>query len=226
MGRPVCRPLLALVAALVLGGCASKPVSKGAAPAAAVMAAAPASATETARVPAAEPEVVVTPVAQRSFDDARGLMRAGRTAEAERALLALTKSDPGLAGPHANLGILYRDSGGRLEPAITELELAVKLSPRQPALHNELGLAYRQAGRFGHARQAYEQALALDPNHAAAVLNLGILLDLYLGDGPRALAQYERYLALTPQGDAAVTKWIAELKNRKSVATVASKEKP
>lgn len=99
-----------------------------------------------------------------------------------------------------------------------------------PALAQlEQGLAFRQAGQFDKARAAYEQALQLDPQLAPAVLNLGILLDLYLGDSARALTQYERYLALTPQGDASVSKWIADLKNRKPVpvaAAAVTQEKP
>ena len=42
-----------------------------------------------------------------------------------------------------------------------------------------LGVAYRQQGRFTQAREAYEQALQIDPDYAAATLNLGILNDLY-----------------------------------------------
>jgi len=223
--------LLAAVAALALAGCSGLPLQlplMGGNTATAAKAAASASAASAPE--AAASQAAVTPAAQRAFDDARRLMRAGRLDEAERVLLALTKSDPDLGGPHANLGVIYRDSGNRLEPAIAELETAVRLSPRQPRFHNELGVAYRQAGQFGKARQAYEQALALDPNCAPAVLNLGILQDMYLGDGAGALALYERYLALTPQGDAAVTKWIADLKNRKPAAAAAAaatkKDKP
>lgn len=111
--------------------------------------------------------------------------------------------------------------------AIEPLEQAVAKAPGQARLHHQLALAYRQAGQFSKARAAYEQALQLDPLLAPAVLNLGILFDLYLGDGARALAQYERYLALTPQGDASVSKWIADLKNRKPAPlAAATKEKP
>ncbi len=217
--------VVALLAALALGGCASLPsFLSDTRDAAAPVAAAAASAPQAAGAGEAEPQVVVTPAAQRAFDEARRLMRAGRLDDAERVLLALTKSDPDLGGPHANLGVIYRDRGNRLAQAVTELETAVKLSRRQPMFHNELGVAYRQAGQFDKARQAYEQALALDPNCAPAVLNLGILQDMYLGDGARALALYERYLTLTPQGDAAVTKWVADLKNRKPAAAAAAKK--
>jgi tetratricopeptide (TPR) repeat protein len=80
---------------------------------------------------------------------------------------------------------------------------------------NQRGVAQRQAGAFSEARAAYEQAIALDANERNAILNLGILQDLYLGDARQAQASYERYLALTPGGDATVGKWLAEIKNRK-----------
>jgi hypothetical protein len=41
-----------------------------------------------------------------------------------------------------------------------------------------------------------------------------MLFDLYLWDGKRALELYDRYLTLTPGGDAKVSKWVADLKNR------------
>ena len=81
-------------------------------------------------------------------------------------------------------------------------------------------MTYRQLGKFDKARDAYEKAIALDANYPAPTLNLGILYDMYLGDGARALELYSRYLALSPSGDAAVTKWVAELKNRKAAAPV------
>ena len=59
------------------------------------------------------------------------------------------------------------------------------------------------------------------------MLNLGILHDLYLGDGARALALYDRYLALSPGGDATVSKWVADLRRRKPAPVALNeKEKP
>lgn len=98
----------------------------------------------------------------------------------------------------------------------------MRLNPTQPLYLNQLGITYRQQGRFDKARKAYEKVIALDAGYADAQLNLGILNDLYLGDAKRALDLYGRYLALSPNGDAAVTKWVAELKTRKP-APVSSK---
>jgi tetratricopeptide (TPR) repeat protein len=167
----------------------------------------------------------VSPAAQRSFDDANRAMKAGRTDDAERGFKALVQSSPALGGPHANLGVIYRNAG-KLNESAAELEQAVRLSSRQPLYLNQLGVTYRQQGQFEKARDAYDKAIALDANYAAAILNLGILYDLYLGDAKRALELYDRYLALSPGGDAAVTKWVAELKNRKpAAATAPRKEK-
>jgi tetratricopeptide (TPR) repeat protein len=214
----------ALFAAAVLAGCASvqAPIAR------VQQAVAPVVAAAASAPPAAEPQLPVSPAAQRSFDDARRAMVAGRTEEAERGLRALVQSNPELAGPHANLGILYRQAG-KLPEAAAAFEKAVKASPQRPVYLNQLGITYRQQGQFAKAREAYEKAIALDPAYAAPWLNLGILHDLYLGDGPRALELYSRYLALAPSGDAAVSKWVADLKNRKPAqqqAMLERKEQP
>ena len=171
----------------------------------------------TTSTPAAKPSIPDAPVSlavQRAYDDALRALRAGRNDEAERGFRVLAQSNPELGGPHANLGVIYRQAGKLNESAI-ELEQAVKINPNQPIYLNQLGITYRQLGKFDKARDAYEKAIALDANYAAPTLNLGILYDLYLGDGPRALELYGRYLALSPSGDPAVTTWVADLKNRK-----------
>jgi Flp pilus assembly protein TadD len=190
--------------------------------ASAALAAAP---VADAPVPA-EPEAPpVDARAQQAFDTARRAMRAGRNDEAERQLKLLAQSNPELGGVHANLGLLYRQAG-KLPEAVAELEKAVQASPKQAVFQNQLGITYRQQGQFVKAREAYEKAIALDAAYASPVLNLGILEDLYLQDRKRALALYDQYLALAGS-DAAVTKWVADLKNRKDDHVALSlKEKP
>jgi tetratricopeptide (TPR) repeat protein len=173
----------------------------------------------------AEPEVPVDPRAQAAFDTARRAMRAGRNDEAERQLKTLAQSNPELGGVHANLGLIYRQAG-KLPEAAAALERAVQASPRQAMFHNQLGITYRLQGQFTKARDEYEKAIVLDTSYASAVLNLGILNDLYLQDRKRALELYDWYLALSG-GDAAVTKWVADLKNRKDDhVALGLKEKP
>jgi len=176
-------------------------------------------------VPIVPPEPPVNPAAQRLFDDANRALKAGRTDDAERGYRAIIQAHPELGGPHANLGVIYRNAN-KLAEAVAEFNHAARLSPKQPVYLNQLGITYRQMGQFEKARDAYEQAIAIDANYAPAILNLGILHDMYMGDGARALELFVRYLTLTPNGDTTVTKWIAELKNRKPVsATTTQKEK-
>ena len=215
--------------ALTMVGCATvtdsmKAVQQMVMPSPSAAASAPAPAPAAAARPVV-PDAPVSVAVQRAYDDALRAMRAGRNDEAERAFRALAQANPDLGGPHANLGVIYRQAG-KLNESADELEQAVKINPNQPIYLNQLGVTYRQLGKFDKARDAYEKAIALDANYAAPTLNLGILYDLYLGDGPRALELYSRYLALSPSGDAAVTKWVAELKNRKAAPiTVSKKEK-
>lgn len=188
------------------------------APVAKALTPAPAASTPaaTAAAPAApaRTEAPVPPAAQRAFDDALRALRAGRTEDAERGFTALTKSNPELGGPHANLGIIYRQAG-KFAESVAALEKATKANPEQPVYFNQLGISARHAGEFAKARAAYERALEIEPKYAAAQLNLGILFDLYLRDSAKALEAYERYAALSGGQDASVAKWVTDLKNRK-----------
>ncbi len=191
--------------------------------------AAPVSSVASAAAPqrnAREPDAPVAAAVQRAYDEARRQMRAGNAAEAERGFRALAQSNPEFGGPHANLGALLRQAG-KLPEAVAEGEKAVAANPKQPVYLNQLGISYRQNGQFAKAREAYESAIELDPAYASPLLNLGILHDLYLADSKRALELYDKYLALSPGGDAVVSKWVADLKNRKpQPVTVSQKEKP
>lgn len=191
------------------------PVAKALAPAPA--ASAPATTAAAAAAPAAPPprvEAPVPPAAQRAFDDALRALRAGRAEDAERGFKALAQSNPELGGPHANLGVIYRQAGKFAESAAA-LERATKASPEQPVYFNQLGISYRHLGDFAKARTAYERAIEIEPKYAAAQLNLGILFDLYLRDSAKALEAYERYAAISGGQDATVAKWVTDLKNRK-----------
>ena len=227
--------LLALAAGALLAGCGSigfrLPGSAAATPASASASAPAQAASAAASAPAAAASAVaastgpIAPATQRAYDDALALMRAGHAADAERGFRALAQSNPELAGPHANLGLLARQAG-HLPEAVKELEKATELAPGLATAWNQLGLAYRQSGEFTKARAAYEHAIAIAPNYATAVLNLGVLDDLYLGDSAHALELYTRYLALTPAGDPVVTKWVADVKNRKPAGAAPAASAP
>ena len=213
---------------VALAGCSSvggKPTVPPAAPPAAATVPAPAkpvavaadTTVKEAAAPAPAPAKPEPPplsaAVQRAFDAARQALAAGRIAEAERGFAALAKSHPDLSGTFGNLGLIHRQAG-KYPEAIAAFDRAIALSPQRADLHNQLGITQRMAGEFAKARISYERAIAIDANYAPAVLNLGILYDLYLWDGRRALELYDRYLQLTPGGDEQVTRWVSDLKNR------------
>jgi len=155
----------------------------------------------------------VRPDLQRDWDAALAHMKAGRNREAERALLALTRKDPKMSGPYANLGLLYQRAG-RTKEAIAALEKAIEVNPARPVYYNELAVLYRQEGKFDLARKQYRNALDVDPDYALAHLNLAILYDLYLQEPKLALPHFQRYRELVPADAATVSKWIVELERR------------
>jgi len=103
-----------------------------------------------------------------------------------------------------------------LSQAEESLKRATTLDPANAAAWSELGVTLRREGKFAEARAAYEHSLAADANYAPAYRNLGVLLDLYLGDPAAALPEMERYKALTAE-DKPVSSWIAELRARTGI---------
>ncbi|MGB6974031.1 MAG: tetratricopeptide repeat protein [Terracidiphilus sp.] len=76
---------------------------------------------------------------------------------------------------HQVLGEAYAKSF-RNQQAISEFEIAVKMAPRQPGLHEELADQYWVAGILDKAEADYRQELRIDPYSATTMYKLGSLL--------------------------------------------------
>ncbi len=102
------------------------------------------------------------------------------------------------------------------DDAAAEAEIAEVLAvePTNSEALNMLGVTSRRLGRFQEARAAYERAVALAPDYPAPQRNLGVLLDLYLGDPAAALGHYEEYQLLTGGTDPNTGPWLVELRTR------------
>jgi tetratricopeptide (TPR) repeat protein len=91
----------------------------------------------------------------------------------------------------------------------------LSVAPEHVDAHVGLGVALRGLNQPKEAEAAYEKALALAPNHAAALFNLAVLRAEFLNQRPQALPLFERYLELSmddaPEREAA-TRYVAELK--------------
>ncbi|SRR5258706_1144463 len=81
--------------------------------------------------------------------------------------------------------------------AIAEYEAAIKLAPRQPGLHEELGSEYRNAGKPQEAEVAFRQELEIDPYNVLARYKLGVLA-VERNDGAKAKELIEEALREKP----------------------------
>jgi len=68
--------------------------------------------------------------------------------------------------------------------AIAEYEVAIKLAPTQPGLHEELGSEYRNANKIPEAEAAFTRELEIDPQNLLARYKLGAIA-VEQGDGAK-----------------------------------------
>ncbi len=154
--------------------------------------------------------------------------------EANAALAASGVYDDGVRGSFASLAELKPARYGKSErlpdaathPEIagalqmlaagrwSEAEAALARADPGPAAWTAIGVARRNQGRMEEAREAYDGAAMLAPEDPLPALNLGVLLDLYLGRPAAALAEYERSLSLAGISDRQVESWITEVRVR------------
>ncbi len=123
--------------------------------------------------------------------------RQGRLEEAEtayrEALVTNSFDSEALRGLAA-----VRRARGDLAECIALIAQAQQLAPDQPKLLQMLGSVQLEAGDIDAARNAYERALALDPNHAGAHTALG---HIAMMGGDRKLAEQYLRTALRVEED-------------------------
>jgi tetratricopeptide (TPR) repeat protein len=94
------------------------------------------------------------------------------------------------------LAVLY-DKVGDHQKAMAEFDKALKQSPRDPGLLNNVGYSYYNQRKFDEAEQYLRQALKYDANHALATRNLALTL--------AQKGQYEESLKLYARVDGQAT---------------------
>jgi tetratricopeptide (TPR) repeat protein len=137
-----------------------------------------------------------------AYRDGLRLAAVGRTDEARAAFERALALDPTLAAAHTNLGLLAH-AEGRADEARAAFERALALDATQPEARYNLGNLRDEAGDTDGALAEWYQAIALDPDFADAHFNIGAALVESGAFGPGA-RHLERYLALRPDGDAAI----------------------
>jgi Tfp pilus assembly protein PilF len=118
--------------------------------------------------------------------------------EAQEALEKATQLDPKAAGAYIELGATLnqlKDYPG----AVAALTKGLGLNPDVPAGDYELAKAYMAQQQWQNAEPYLRKTLAAQPDMAGAHVMLGNVL-LKKGDGPGALAEFQTYLKLDPNG--------------------------
>jgi tetratricopeptide (TPR) repeat protein len=118
-------------------------------------------------------------------------------ADAERLYRTTVARNDACWMAHTHLGLLLMETG-RHDEAMTHLQKAQALHPRQADAHSNLGLLFMDMGRTSEASEQLLKALALDPDHADAHNNLGALL-AHDGRLDEAMRHLRQALALHPE---------------------------
>lgn len=98
-----------------------------------------------------------------------------------------------------------------MERTRAEIEQVSKKDQRD--LHFNMAAVYAKEGRYPEAKQAYLQALRVDPTDAGTHYNLAILYEDVLRDRRKAAMHYRAYLKLAPNAEDAddVRGWLLQL---------------
>lgn len=110
-----------------------------------------------------------------------------------RNALAHTKNN---ARAHNNLGNTLKDEG-KIDEAIEQFRLALRIEPNYADAHNNLGVALTAQGSIDQAMEQYRLALRINPNNAEAHNNLGKELAAQ-GKVDEAIKQYRLALRINP----------------------------
>lgn len=186
-----------LCSALLLGAC-SAPVKQQAMP-------------EQSSV-AASGELTVTAAEKHLYRQAITALNANDLDTAESLLKEFGQQKPELAGPLANLGLVYYKQGKKDLARETLLHALEKNSKQSHAL-NLLGEIAYEDGNAARAEEYYKKAIAIREDYANAHYNLALLYDIYFQDVAKAVKHYQRYMELTKYTDKDTANWLEQLEN-------------
>jgi tetratricopeptide (TPR) repeat protein len=127
------------------------------------------------------------------------LFRQGRTEEAAAHFRAALATRPDGLTANLNLGA-YEDGRGNLPAAIERYQIVARYAGdvgMRATAYSSLGFAYRGMGQLMQAKQCFETALQFAPDHARAMVGLGLIAQEN-GNLGEAIRQYSRAAAVQP----------------------------
>ena len=84
--------------------------------------------------------------------------------------------------------------------AVKAYARALELRPDDADLLTNQGIMYRRLGWYDQAAKNFSRAADVDPDHIEGLYQLGLVYRDDLGDGPKAVEAWERYLKRNPEG--------------------------
>lgn len=108
---------------------------------------------------------------------------------------------PGDVNTYVKLAGTYLDLK-KPAKAAQAYEKALELTPDNPDLWSDLGVAYKENGEFQRAAECFHKALSLNPAHVIALYNEGVTLSADLRDNDGAIKAWETLLKYAPDAKA------------------------
>ncbi len=129
-------------------------------------------------------------------------------------LQGIVAKEPGNRNAWVQLGHNYFDSEQPMK-AIDAYGKALAIDDRDPDILTDQGVMFRRVGWYDKAIANFVKASEIDPTHQQSLYNLGIVYRYDLKDFSKAVAAWEKLLALNPSasGAAQLRKEIEFLKN-------------
>lgn len=135
-------------------------------------------------------------IIEETLGEALELHQSGKLAEAEeryREILAVCEEQ---AEVRYYLGLVCHATT-RTDEAVRHLAAARRLEPQQAIFHLAAGNVWQQQGKYAAAVDAYQEAIAHEPDNGRAHYNLGVAA-YASGQLDTAIAAYERAVTLLP----------------------------
>ena len=136
----------------------------------------------------------------------------GQFRQAGKALLKIAGDHPDLAGPQANLGLVYLQTD-KPDDAFEHAERSIQLNPALAQGYFLLGLINSHKHDYIEAEKNYRRAIELKKDYENAYYNLALLYDKIYQQPEKAIPHYRTYLKLNGQKDQETIDWVNHLEN-------------